>query len=225
MPSFLSLPPEIRFKIYRELRSFNSPLIKTPAFNGSIVLGYCSFGFHSRILEINRQVSYEAKEVFYGENDWTFFASQRIHFLSVLFQMEPMALILPYIRKAHVRFGMFPWLFRGSCGDIGSTDGDIIKTNVKEICLVLVRAPALRTVKIIWTETGRIMPSPIRRDSVRNLISEILQPLIALPTTCELQKSDIMVAYWNGVKAPDMESGFSDCIDEVLALHRSRKAF
>ncbi|KAF6235480.1 hypothetical protein HO173_006163 [Letharia columbiana] len=227
MSSFLSLPLEIRFHIYRELRSFKSPLIKSPFQDDSNALGYCSFGFQSRILETNRQIFYEAKEVFYGENYWTFFASQRNQFSSILFRMEPMVLTLPFIRRAHIRFGMFDWLFRESYGLTPCAYGDITKTNVEEICRVLLTAPALRTIKIIWTETCTFFPErrPSELDSVRSLIFEVLRPLLALPTTTDLQKSNIMVAYMNGVKATDMELGFSECVDEVIALHRSTKVF
>lgn len=228
MPSFLSLPPEIRFQIYRELRSFNSPLIKSPFRDDSDALGYCSFGFCSRILETSRQISHEAKEVFYGENYWTFFVSQQISFSSMLFRIEPMVLILPFVRKAHIRFGMFRWLFWESCGLTECLSGGTVKKNVSEICLVLLAAPALRTVKMIWTETySAWKPARIRVEvhSMRNLISEVLRPLIALPTTIDLQKSNIMVAYRNGVKATEMELDFSECVDELIALHRSTKAF
>lgn len=224
MPSFLTLPPEIRFQIYRELRSFKSPLIKSPSRDDSNPLGYCSFGFSSRILETSRQISYEAREVFYGENYWTFFASQRNHFSSLLFQMEPMVLVLPFIRKAHIRFGMFHWLYWESCGLTGCEYRDITRTNVKEICQVLHTAPTLRTVKIIWTETCTTWPmKKMEQDSVRSLISEVLCPLIHLPAMCDLQKSNIMVAFRNGEKATKMELDFSECVDEVIALHRSGK--
>lgn len=226
MLSFLSLPPEIRCQIYRELRSFKSPLLKFPfRDDSSYALGYCSFGFHSRILETNRQISYEAKEVFYGENYWTFFASQHYHFSSILFKTDPMVLILPFIRKAHIRFGMFHWLYWEACGLHGCTYGGTIKANVKEICLVLRTAPALRTVKIIWTETCTMWPAlrRTRLKSMRSPLSDVLRPLIALPTTSDLQKSNIMVAYRDGMKATEVELDFSESVDEVIALHRSQK--
>lgn len=225
MPSFFSLPAEIRFQIYRELRTFKSPLIKAPYPDDSNAFGYCSFGFQSRILETSRQTSLEAKEVFYGENYWTFFASQRNYFSSMIFQVEPMVLILPYIRRAHIRFAMFHWLFWESRGLDQNTSGDIIKANVKEICMVLLRARRLRTVKIIWTETCTILPARRRTDpgSVRSLIFEVLQPLIGLPRTSELEKSNVMVAYRNGTRATEMECDFSECVDEVIAIHRSFK--
>lgn len=226
MPAFLLLPPEIRVQIYRELRSFNSPLFKHP-YNqdDSSALGYCSFGFHSRILETCHQISGEAKEVFYGENYWTFFASQRDHFSSILFLAKPLVLILPFIRKAHIRFGMLHWLSWESCGLTSCADGPIIRTNVKEICQVLLTAPALRTVKIIWTETGARWPANTRWElsGVRGVIADLLRPLLALPTTSELQKSNIMVAYIDGVKAKDMELEFSECVDKLIGLHRSIK--
>ena len=227
MSSFLSLPTEIRFQIYRELRSFNSPIIKSPFPDDPNAFGYCSFGFYSRILETNRQISSEAKEVFYGENFWTFFASQRNHFTAKLFHMEPMVLILPFIRKAHIRFAMFNWLFWEACGIMGSHDGDLIKTNVREICWVLLKAPTLRTVKIIWTETAQTlcMGTWMEPFNVRDHTLEVLRPFLSLPATIELQKSNIMVNYRNGIKVLGMEHGFSECVDEIIALHRSLKLF
>ena len=225
MSSLFSLPIEIRFQIYRELRSFKSPLIKSPMPNEHNAFGYCSFGFQSRILETNRQISSEAKEVFYGENYWTFFASQRNCFSYQLFTVEPMLLMLPFIRKAHIRFSMFHWLLWESRGTFQSANGDMIRKNVKEICQVLVVAPRLRTVKIIWTETHTLLPARLcaSKYSVRDLILEVLRPLISLPTRTELQKSIIMVAYRNGVKATEMELDFSECVDYVIAAHRSLK--
>ena len=229
MASFLSLPIEIRFQIYRWLRSYKSPLIKRRLTDDSRVLGYCSFGFQSRILETNRLVCSEAKEVFYGGNYWTFFVSQWPGFSSVLFQIEPMVLVLPFIRKAHIRFAMLEWLSWNSCGIKQSAWGDVIKASVREICLVLLTASTLRTVKVIWTETCTTMSDllPLMRmryrDRVPSLIFEVLQPLIDLPKTSELQKSDIMVAYSGGIKANEMELDFSECVDEVIARHRSIK--
>ena len=225
MSSFLSLPVEIRFQIYRELRSLKSPTIKSPSTDEDNALGYCSFAFQSRILETASQISAEAKEVFYGENFWTFFASHRNHHI---FSIRPMVLILPFIRKAHIRFAMFRWLLWESCGIFRSADGDKIRANVKEICELLLAAPNLRTVKIIWTETYILPPTKCwkctPRCSVRELILEVLRPLISLPLTSELQKSIIMVAYRNGVKASEMELDFSECVDWVIAAHRSLKA-
>ena len=227
MTSFFSLPIEIRFQIYRWLRSYNSPLIKPSLTDDSKLFGYCSFGFQSRILETNSLICSEAKEVFYGENYWTFFVYKRTCFNSVLFRMKPMVLVLPFIRKAHIRFNMLEWLL----GMQPSAHGEVIKASVREICQVLRTAPALRTVKIIWTETCTVTDDVLRllrmknNDRVPSLILEILQPLIRLPETSELQKSRIMVAYTDRMKVDEMELDFSECVDEVIARHRSIKAF
>ena len=132
-------------------------------------------------------------------------------------------LILPFIRKAHIRFGMFHLSHWHSCGLAGCAYGDITKTSVNEIRRVLLTAPTLRTVKIIWTETIETTPMRPIELSVRSLISEVLRPLIALPTTSDLQKSNIMVAWRNGMRATEIELEFSECVNEVIALHRSRK--
>ena len=62
------------------------------------------------------------------------------------------------------------------------------------------------------------------RDRVPSFIFKILKPLIDLPKTIELQKSNIMVAYSDGMKANEMELDFSECVDKVIARHRSKKA-
>ena len=138
-----------------------------------------------------------------------------------------MVLVLPFIRKAHIRFNMLEWLL----GMQPSAHGEVIKASVREICQVLRTAPALRTVKIIWTETCTVTDDVLRllrmknNDRVPSLILEILQPLIRLPKTSELQKSRIMVAYTDRMKVDEMELDFSECVDEVIARHRSIKAF
>lgn len=58
---------------------------------------------------------------------------------------------------------------------------------------------------------------------MRSPLSDVLRPLIALPTTSDLQKSNIMVAYRDGMKATEVELDFSESVDEVIALHRSQK--
>ena len=63
MFDFLALPTEIRYEIYRHLRQYVSLRLAVPAF------GYASYGFYPEILMTNHQISYEAKQVFYGEND------------------------------------------------------------------------------------------------------------------------------------------------------------
>ena len=122
---------------------------------------------------------------------------------------------------------MLEWLL----GMQPSAYGEVIKASVREICEVLLTAPALRTVKIIWTETCTVtmeilaLISMKHSDRVPSLIFEVLQPLIRLPKTSELQKSNIMVAYTGGTKANEMEHDFSECVNEVIARHRSTKAF
>lgn len=65
MFDFLALPTEIRYEIYRQLRKYVSLRLSVPV----SAFGYASYGFHSEILSTNRQISHEAKQVFYGENN------------------------------------------------------------------------------------------------------------------------------------------------------------
>ena len=68
MFDFLALPTEIRYEIYRHLRRYVSLSLSVPVSS----FGYASYGFYPAILMTNHQVSYEAKQVFYGENDCTY---------------------------------------------------------------------------------------------------------------------------------------------------------
>ena len=68
MFDFLALPTEIRYEIYRHLRRYVSLSLSVPVSS----FGYASYGFYPAILITNHQVSYEAKQVFYGENDCTY---------------------------------------------------------------------------------------------------------------------------------------------------------
>lgn len=223
---FLSLPLELRIQIYRELRSFNSPLIESEG----IALGYCSFGFQSRILEINRLISYEAKEVFYGENYWTFFVS--ISMPPVAFRILTMTLPMAFIRKAHIRFAMFEWIFLQihyfNFGILCPSYARALIACVDMICHTLTDAPALRVVKLIWTETAALRwsfwanmtPDPCPASKlfrhVRGLIAEVLRPLVALQPTCDLERSHTVVSYMDGVRATAMETAFAECVDEVV---------
>ena len=68
MFDFLALPTEIRYEIYRHLRRYVSLRLAVPVSS----FGYASYGFYPEILMTNHQISYEAKQVFYGENDCTY---------------------------------------------------------------------------------------------------------------------------------------------------------
>ncbi len=68
MFDFLALPTEIRYEIYRHLRRYLSLHLSIAGYP----FGYVSYGFYPGILMTNHQISYEAKQVFYGENDCTY---------------------------------------------------------------------------------------------------------------------------------------------------------
>lgn len=75
MTTFLSLPTEMRFQIFKKLRIFDfqsrymiSPFESYPEIRSS------SFRFHTSILWVNKQVSNEALEIFYGSNTFNILA-------------------------------------------------------------------------------------------------------------------------------------------------------
>ena len=95
MFDFLALPTEIRYEIYRCLWKYTSlklaqpePTVSDMYFPRAISpypeypntsFGYASYGFYPEILATNSQISHEAKQVLYGENDCTYLTD---HFLS-----------------------------------------------------------------------------------------------------------------------------------------------
>lgn len=115
--SFLLLPIEIRHIIYRELRNYQSPIIPPVPSKTKYENGYCSYGFPWSIQATCRQIHDEARQVFYSENDWTFFVGSTMPFNSRVFFQSPLASALPLIRRAHIRFRVFNWLVAAQVGE------------------------------------------------------------------------------------------------------------
>ncbi|MCJ1454161.1 hypothetical protein MMC28_004511 [Mycoblastus sanguinarius] len=115
MPTFLSLPLEIRFQIYRETQSpaptparihdsDRSDHEFLPAFKLSkrlINTGYWDYKFPALLLLVNRQICAEAKAIFYGENSLVFVASPANARRTFLPDFT-----LSYLRKVHIRYEM-----------------------------------------------------------------------------------------------------------------------
>lgn len=152
--------------IYRELRNLKSPNLPPDLPKNMVPMGYCSHGFHWQILATNQFIRDEATQIFYSDNDWTFFVSTTFPFDFNCFMLSPLASTLHLIRRIHIRFKMFDWLFMLMQGiQCGAAAGQL-QHKVTEVCKILARARSLQSVKILWTETADIYARAIP-DSVR----------------------------------------------------------
>ena len=231
----------------------------------------------------NRQISYEAKQVFYGENDCTypydqlssraavllrglpdriaycadlccfrlpftrkiadflinagtFYACRDIRIHSDWFKVTPLCSALPFIRRAHIRFRLFHWLYAQFASFPKAPDAVTLRANINQISKVLAKAPCLQTLKLIWTETAKHPLAAREGDPVLGMtsfwkshIDKIVQPLTTIQPSCTITKSNIMVRYMQttGVygrpsgHAVGLENAFSSSIDEILATRAS----
>ena len=231
MADFLSLPTEIRYEIYRHLRTDRS-LSLSPRVENLVVLGYVSYGFHPQILTTNHQICYEAKQVFYGENHWTLFVTPEIHFKMKYFKLAPLSSALPFIRRVQVRFRMFDCLYLPSSLGLVLKDNNMVQLREKlnQISKTLAKARSLQTFSLIWTETaGTWRPYGIYSDrewtsdtgelvrAMQGHIEKILQPLCTLKPSCTIQKSEQIVKFGSNVRSTAMEKAFSNAVDTLKA--------
>ena len=226
--------------IYRELLTVNSPMIPQGRRRKTLDMGYCSFGFRWQILATNRQIYDEARQIFYGDNDWTFFVSPAIPFKALAFTLSPLKTGLPLLRKINIRFRLFDVLVWHCAG--GEDDHNLrkIQDSVNEICKVLDKARSLLNVKLIWTEQSGLwgdfrsysyitpygdwaMATPVDgvNKKAQSLIAQILQPLAQLQCPCPLQKSAIMVLFRGGLQAEGAEAAFHSAVDALIAYRAS----
>ncbi|MCJ1356324.1 MAG: hypothetical protein MMC33_006319 [Icmadophila ericetorum] len=63
----LLLPPELRFQIYRHLRTYKTCFRPFPDLN---FIPQTESGFHSSIFRVNKQIHSEATGILWGENIW-----------------------------------------------------------------------------------------------------------------------------------------------------------
>ncbi|KAL2039409.1 hypothetical protein N7G274_007681 [Stereocaulon virgatum] len=208
MIEFLSLPTEIRYEIYRYLRTDIS-LSLSPQCEQSLQLGYVSFGFHPQILTTNHQVCYEAKQVFYGENYFTFFVTPEIHLGDDYSKLPPLSSALPFMRRVHIRFRMFDCFYHSHSSERVCTTTDVsqLRAKISQVSRLLAEAHSLQSLSLVWTETTRKW-DPFRNCNewewtsenkqivrvIQGHIERILQPLGSLTPACTIQKSEQVVS-------------------------------
>lgn len=119
-----------------------------------VTLGYCSYGWTPDIMAVNKATLEESQAIFYGENEWTFFASINSDFKSSAFFASNFGndlwfkTALPHMRKIHIRFQMFHWLIEemrnltlvaptSHMNHLLDWVGQRLRKNIKEICKVV----------------------------------------------------------------------------------------
>ena len=110
------------------------------------------------------------------------------------------------------------------------------RANINQISKLLVKAPCLQSLKLIWTETTNhplalpyYEPDFRMTNFYKSHIDKIVQPLITIPASCTVRKSDVMVRYMHSLGPfgrpsghdTDMENAFSSSIDELIATRAS----
>ena len=232
--SFLILPTEIRYMIYRELRTLQSPILP-PRQRGKIrEMGYCSYGFRWAILATSRLILHEAQQIFYGENDWTFFVNLDIPFDARSFMLSPLASNLSLMRKIHIRFRLFNWTFflgrNQPCLPVEALQGILT-----QMCKILVLVHHVQIVKLIWTETSILIderdlvncpwrwtaPTGSAATILQTLIYYALQPLARFPYRCSFEKSTVAVQFRSGHRSHILEAVFSNAVDALITLRNS----
>ena len=230
--SFLSLPPEIRYMIYRELRTFQSPILPPRQHREVREMGYCSYGFHWSVLATNRLILFEALQVFYGENDWTFFVNLAIPFDHCSFMLSPLAANLSLMRRIHIRFHMFDWMFIHTSKPCLPVEA--LRDILSQICKILGQIHHLQSIKLIWTETslvevGTLMNSPWQwitptgsaATTLQTLIYSALQPLVEFPYLCPLQRSTVLVRFRAEERVRAAEVAFATAVDTLIKFRNS----
>jgi len=192
-------------------------------------MGYCSYGFRWSILATNRQIYNEARQVFYSENDWTFFVGSNTAFDAQRFLQTPLASGLPLIRRVHIRFRLFECLFLHLCRE-SPCFIECHRADLNAVCVILALARSLRSVKLVWTETAAIpaaysstqLTLPDEYEKMQGLIAKALQPLAMFQHPCPIQRSLVIARLRMGSRARVMELAFCNAVDSLIAFREAR---
>ena len=225
---FLSLPAEIRIMIYGNLRTTSSPDFPISR-REKPGMGHCSYGFHWKVLATSRTISEEAKDVFYGENDWTFLAGPHVLFDSQTLYHSPLAANLFRIRDVHIRFKLFRWSSIYLLTHKAKDGVWPFQKDFPEICKVLEAAACLKVVKLVWIEAadwnphvGPELTSDSARQHLQVKIYQGLQPLTYLQPSYLIRKGQVSVHFRRGQQAIAMETAFHNAVDELITNHQSK---
>ena len=192
-------------------------------------IDYCADLYYFRFLFIHTIADFSI-------DTGTFYACRDIHVHSDYSKLPPLSSALPFIRRAHIRFRLYHWLYDQFMSFPRTPDTIIFRANINHISKLLAKARCLQSLKIIWTETAKhpllgldIGPEAGMTNFWRSHIDKIVQPLATIQRSCTVRKSDVVVRYMQSTgpfgrpsgHAVDMEDAFSSSIDGLIAMRAS----
>ena len=211
MATFVTLPRELRFQIYRELFvSKPKPRVWRMGHDVRGPVTCCNHrGFHTAILGVCREVHYEAKTILYEETAWTLhiyliFRGSTMHGYDVNGALHSLS------RSEHFRYVqtcvLNIILFRGESHENNTSFSGVerLRANVNTVRHTLSRAPSLREIEVSWRSYFNLDLTKSRCRS--------LEPLDQLPIKYKLSisqventldRSNSELSYW-----PDMLKAF-----------------
>ena len=211
MATFVTLPPELRLQIYRELFvSKPKPRVWRLGHDLRGPVTCCNHrAFHTAILEVSQQIHYEAKTILYEETAWTLhiyliFRGSTMHGYDLNGALHSLS------RSKHFRYVqtcvLNIRLFRGESHENNTSfsGGDRLRANVNTVRHTLSRAPSLRGIEVSWRSYFDLDLTDSRCRS--------LEPLDQLPIKYKLSISQVEntldrsnsdLSYW-----PDMLKSF-----------------
>lgn len=171
-------------------------------------------------------------------NAGTFYACRNIRVQSDWFKLLPLRSALPFIRRAHIRFRLYHWLYAQLMPHPNHhLQAVTLKANISQISKVLAGARCLQSLNLNWTETVyQLLNTNQDSDSDSRManywkshIDKIVQPLTTIQPSCTVRKSDVVVIYMHprgafgrpSGHATDMENAFSSTIDQLIAARAS----
>ena len=211
MATFVTLPRELRFQIYRELFvSKPKPRVWRMGHDVRGPVTCCNHrAFHTAILRVSRMVHDEAKTILYEETAWTLhiyliFRGSTMHGYDVNGALHSLS------RSDHFRYVqtcvLNILLFRGESHENNTSFSgvDRLRANVNTVRHSLSRAPSLRDIEVSWRSYFNLDLTESRCRS--------LEPLDQLPIKFKLSisqvektldRSNSELSYW-----PDMLKAF-----------------
>lgn len=243
MANLLSLPLELRSQIYLDTLNphLSEPLTDLQILNDDPIPSYWKLSFPPALLFVNKQINAEAKHVFYGKNTWVMTAT-----VQRACNTLPPAAAFPYVQtallKIHFHAGRS---FQASMIRNSIDEGCRMLSRMHTLRALRIecaenrswpaypirKAPnyPLHSYSAIssYLEWKPEMSGPMNDclwgylTSDQTLVSDLLQPLLALPGNCSLQKGDICVESRDMVLASILGKAFSNCLDAVIALRHS----
>ncbi|MCJ1229508.1 hypothetical protein MMC12_006175 [Toensbergia leucococca] len=156
-PTFLSLPTEIRLKIYRQLRTSEDRFDSNFPF-GSLAFNKCDFHYNTEILQVNKQIYTEAFDVFSHENTWN---------LSVSYWRAYQTFVTPYdwsslplhpgfrsIHSIHIELQLSE-IFMFQTDPTYGPISEALLIHLYRAFKVFSKAPALHSIGLSWHKEAR----------------------------------------------------------------------